>query len=305
MKLLTIGIGLKGAKVVENFYRKGIKVNRAPLFKCFAILGDESHIRTVKMRDDRKFYAPSKKSVPAFLNSITRIYELWEGGLIIFSIEDEYSFELALEINEKIREVFEDPIMSLLLIPTIEKLDLTDLKKKILEVKKKSDILLLFEGKVDFEEKILKSLNLLALAGEVDLKRRVAGEVVVDTSDVFNALKSDGFSVIGFAEKKIPIEIFKKKNELKARRTKRIIDLYELALQNLSVLGNIEEASSSLVLFSGPKEEITMEGIFEVIGRIEKMNQSMEIRYGDCPLQSRKVSLIVLFSGIKSLKLQG
>lgn len=302
MRLLTIGIGLRGAKITENFFKRGVRVNKVPLFKCFTILGDETQMKTVTIRDDRKFYAHSRKGVLGFLNSITRIHEIWEGALVLFSLEDEYAFEIALEVNERIKEIFEDPIITLPLIPTLGEVDLSELKKKLLELKKRSDVLLVFGGNVGVDEKILTSMNLLALAGEVDLKRRVAGEVVVDTSDVFNALKSDGFSTLGFAEKSIPFRVFRKKSELKAMRTKRMIELFERALENLSISGKIEDAKSSLILFTGPKEEITMEGLFEVIGRVEKINSRIEVRYGDCPLQSKKVSLVILFSGVKTLK---
>lgn len=302
MKLLTIGIGLRGAKIVENFFKRGVRVNRAPLFKCFAIFGDELQMKSIGIKDNRKFYVHSKKGVIGFLNSITNIYEIWEGALVVFSLEDNYAFEIALEVNERIKEIFEDPIISLTLIPTLGDVDVHELKKKLVEIRKKSDVLLLFEGKLGVDEKILKSMNLLALAGEVDLKTRVAGEVVVDTSDVFNALKSSGFSILGFAEKNISFGILRKKSELKAIRTKRMIELYEKALENLSISGKIEEATSSLILFTGPKEEITMEGLFEVIGRVETLNSGIEVRYGDCPLQGKRISLILLFSGIKSLK---
>lgn len=302
MRLLTIGIGLRGAKIAENFFKRGVKVNRVPLFKCFALLGDEAQMKSVAIKDDRKFYIHSKKGVLGFLNSITKIYEIWEGALVVFSLEDDYAFEIALEVNERIREIFEDPIITLPLIPTLGEVDVLELKKKLLELKKRSDVLLLYEGNVGVDEKILQSMNLLAFAGEVDLKRRVAGEVVVDTSDVFNALKSDGFSILGFAEQKIPFEILRKKSELKALRTKRMIELFDKALENLSISGKIDDAKSSLILFTGPKEEITMEGLFEVISKVERINSEIEVRYGDCPMQSRKVSLVLLFSGIKAIK---
>lgn len=302
MRLLTIGVGFRGAKIVENFFRRGVKVNGVPLFKCFAVLGNEAQIGSVAMKDDRKFYIHSRKGVLGFVNSITKVCELWEGALVVLSLEDEYALEIAVELNERIREVFEDPIITLSLIPALGEVDAIELKRKILELRKRSDVLLVFEGNVGVDEKILRSMNLLALAGEVDLKRKVAGEVVVDTSDVFNALKSDGFSVIAFSEQKIPFEIFRKKSGLKAMRTKRMLELFDKALENLSIRARIEDAKSSLVLFAGPKEEITMEGLFEVIDRLEKMNSGIEIRYGDCPTGGRKVSIVLLFSGLKTLK---
>lgn len=302
MRLLTIGIGLRGAKIVENFFKRGVKVNKVPLFKCFAILGDDAQMRSIGIKDDRKFYIHSRRGVLGFLNSITKVCEIWEGVLVVLSLEDEYAFEIAVEVNEKVKEIFEDPIVTLPLVPTLGEVDVLDLKKKLAELRKRSDVLLIFEGNVNADEKILRSMNLLALAGEVDLKQKIAGEVVVDTSDVFNALRSDGFSILGFAEQKIPFEIRRKKSELKAMRTRRMIELFEKAMENLSIQGKIEDAKSSLILFTAPKEEITMEGLFEVISRVEKLNSGIEIRYGDCPVQSRKVSLVLLFSGLKAIK---
>ncbi|MEM1592808.1 MAG: cell division protein [Archaeoglobaceae archaeon] len=302
MRLLTIGVGLRGAKIAENFFKRGIRVNRVPLFKCFAILGNEAQMKSIAIKDDRKFYVHSKKGVLGFLNSITKIYEIWEGALVILSLEDEYAFEIAVEVNERVKETFEDPIITLPLIPTLGEVDMVELKRKLLELRKRSDVLLIFEGNVGVDERILRSMNLLALAGEVDLKRRVAGEVVVDTSDVFNALRSEGFSILGFAEQKIPFGIFRKKSELKAMRTRRMIELFDKALNNLSIQAKIEDAKSSLILFTGPKEEITMEGLFEVISKVESLNSGIEVRYGDCPMQEKKVSLVLLFSGLKAVK---
>lgn len=161
----------------------------------------------------------------------------------------------------------------LTLIPSLGNVDVSEIKKKMRAIQKVSDIILAFEGKGDSDQKIFNALNLLALAGEVDIKKRVAGEVVVDTSDVFNALKSDGFSVVGFAEQKLNFGPFKKGSELKVIRTRRILGMLNEAMNNLSINGDIEKAKSSLLLFCGPKEEITMEGIFEAISKVRSSTE--------------------------------
>ncbi|MEM1578166.1 MAG: cell division protein [Archaeoglobaceae archaeon] len=305
MRLLTIGVGLRGAKIVELFYKEGVRVNGVPLFKCFVVLSDDAQLRSIGMKDNRKFYLHSSKGVGGFINAITRVYELWEGSLVVTSLEDEFGFQTSLEICEKIKSFSDDPMMYLTLIPTLGEVDIREIKRKISQIRKIVDVLILFEGKGDVDRKILSSLNLLALAGEVDIKKRVAGEVVVDTSDVFNSLKIEGFSVIGFAEKQIPqinFELFKKKVELKAIRTRRLLELLDSAMENLSISCNIENAKSALLLFCGPQEELTMEGIFEAISKLETLNSEIVVRYGDCPLPRKKISLISLFSGIKSFK---
>ncbi|MCQ4152700.1 MAG: cell division protein [Archaeoglobi archaeon] len=306
MRLLTVGIGLRGAKIAELFYKHGVRVNRSPLFKCFAILSDELQIRSVSIDDDRKYYVGDRRGIPGFINALTRHYEIWEGNLVITSLEDDFAFDVSVEFCERLKAFSEDPIIYLTLIPSLGAVDVSEIKKKMRKIQKVSDIILVFEGKADSDAKIFDAMNMLALAGEVDIKKRVAGEVVVDTSDIFNALKSDGFSVVGFAEQKVSFDFFKKASELKAVRTRRILEMLDQAMNNLSINTELEKAKSALLLFCGPKEEVTMEGIFEAISRVEKLNKDIIIRYGDCPippaLLTKKIAVVVLFSGLKSFK---
>ncbi|NHW23039.1 MAG: cell division protein [Archaeoglobales archaeon] len=306
MRLLTVGIGLRGAKITELFYKHGVRVNRSPLFKCFAILSDELQIRSVSIDDDRKYYVGDRRGIPGFINALTRHYEIWEGNLVITSLEDDFAFDVSVEFCERLKAFSEDPIIYLTLIPSLGAVDVSEIKKKMRKIQKVSDIILVFEGKADSDAKIFDAMNMLALAGEVDIKKRVAGEVVVDTSDIFNALKSDGFSVVGFAEQKVSFDFFKKASELKAVRTRRILEMLDQAMNNLSINTELEKAKSALLLFCGPKEEVTMEGIFEAISRVEKLNKDIIIRYGDCPippaLLTKKIAVVVLFSGLKSFK---
>jgi len=306
MRLLTLGVGLRGAKIAELFYKEGVRVNGAPLFKCFAILNDEAQLKTISMRNDRKYYLRDKKGVPGFLNSLTRVYEIWEGSLILTSLEDEFAFEVSVDLCERMKKFSDDPLIHLTLIPSLGQADVSELKRKMREIQRVSDVIMVFKGTSEVDQKILNALNLLALAGEVDVKKKTSGEVVVDTSDVFNALRSDGFSVVGFAEQKVDFNFLKKGSELKAIRTRRIIEMLDQAIKNLSINVELEKAKSALLLFCGPKEEITMEGIFEAISRVEGLNNDLIIRYGDCPISptiiTKKVALVVLFSGLRSFK---
>ncbi|WP_202320012.1 FtsZ/tubulin family protein [Archaeoglobus neptunius] len=308
MRLLTIGTGLRGAKIVELLNKKGVKVNRVPLFKCFAVLNNEEHLKSISLRDERKYYVHGLRGdVSGFVNSITSLYEIFEGSLVITSLEDDFGFLTSVEICEKLKNVTEDTVISLALVPQLDTSSIGEIKKRIRGLREASDILILFEGGVGVERKILEVMNLVALAGEIDLKKRMAGEVVVDTSDVFNALKSDGFAIAGIAERKIPFSIrnilFKKESELKAQRTKRMIELTEEALNNVSINGDIENSKSALLLFAGKPDEITMEGLYTSISMIENINRDIIVRYGDYPIPgSRKLSAVLVFSGIRKFK---
>ncbi len=302
MRLLTIGVGVRGAKIAELLAKKGTRVNRVPLFKSFAVLNDERAIRSVSLPESRKFYVLN--DVSGVVAAATATYEITEGSLVITSLEDDFGFSASLEICERLKDVTEDYVLSIAILPQFEMAKIVELRERIRELRKKSDVMFLFRGTPETEQYVLKTFNLIALAGEIDLKKRVAGEVVIDTSDVFNALRGDGFSVVGYAERTVPLMSFlKSRSELKATRTKRMLEMVDEAMKNVSVDSEISDASSALLLYAANPKEVTMEGIFAAISKIEQLNDRIVVRYGDYPLlRSRKVSLVLLFSGIRKLK---
>lgn len=308
MRLLTIGAGLRGAKIVENLHKKGVKVNRVSLFKCFAVLNNEEHFRKISLKEDRKFYVHGLRGdVSGFVNRITSLYEIFEGNLVVTSLEDDFGYLTSIELCEKLKRTTDDLVIALALVPQLDTSSIGEIKKRIRSLRESADVLMLFEGDVGVDQKILKVMNLISLAGEIDLKKKIAGEVVVDTSDVFNALKGDGFAIAGIAERKIPFDfkslIFRRDSELKAQRTRRMIELTEEALKNVSINGDVESSKSALLLFAGKPEEITMEGLFHSISMIENLNRDIIVRYGDYPIPGmRKLAAVLIFSGIRRFR---
>ncbi len=304
MKLLTVGVGSNTVDIIQMLAKRGVKVNRVPLFKSYIVLNSEEQLSKVSLSEDRKFYVHGV-DVSGVISSILKIPEIVEGSLIITSLEDvNFGFPASIELCKKLRELTEEIVISLAIVPSFDRSRVDELKRNIRELKKHSDILILFDG-VN-RRKIVEAMNLLALAGEVDLKRRLAGEVVVDTSDIFNALKGDGFSVIGYAKTRIPFDLKRKilgrRIELKALRTKRMVDLTRKALKDLSLSGDLKTAKSALILFAAKPSELTMEGLFSSISEIEAINENLIVRYGDYPLMSRKMAVVILFSGIRKFK---
>ncbi len=305
MRLLTIGVGNRCAKLVEVLARGCVRVNRVPLLKCFAVLNDLNNFRNLTLDKNRKFFIHNVESgVDGVLNKVLDVYEIFEGVLVITNIGDEFSYEASLEICKKLKKTAEEDVVVLALLPSVAD-EIVELKGKIRDLERNSDVLILFEEKSGIDRRILEILNLLTLAGEIDLKKKVIGEVVVDTSDIFNALKFNGFSVIGYSKRRVSLlsRIFSR-GELKAIRTKRMVDLTVDALNNLSVNGDLKTAKSALLLFAGNPSEITADGLFASISLIESLNKDILIRYGDYPLSwSRIITLILIFSGLKSIKI--
>ncbi len=308
MRLLTIGAGYKGAKIAELLHKEGVKVNKVPLFKCFAVLNDIGNLKNIALTNNRKFYIYGLRGdVGGILNEMLSIPELIEGSLVITSLEDDFGYFTSLELCKKLKGVIEDVVIALGIVPQLDTSSIGEIKKRIRSMRENSDVLILFEDKEGVENNILDVFNFISLAGEIDLKKKVAGEVVIDTSDIFNALRCDGFTVVGYSVRKIPFSIrkfiFRKNSELKAVKTKRMIDLTNEALNNLSINGDIEDAKSALLLFTGDPDEMTMEGLFSSISILESINRDIVIRYGDYPLpKSRTIATVILFSGIKKLK---
>jgi len=304
MRLLTIGSGYRGAKIVELLSKKGIKVNRVPLFKCFAVVNDEGQLKDISLKPEKKCLL--LKDVSGFVNKVTSIHELYEGSLIVTSLEDDFGYITSTRLCEKLKDATGEVVITLALVPQLDTSSIGEIKSRIRELKEASDVLLLFEGVVGIERRILKILNLVSLAGEVDARRRLIGEVVVDTSDVFNTLINDGFCIAGYAERKIPFSLINallKRGEDPGTKTRRMLEIVDEALENLSINGDVEDAKSALIVFAGKPDEITLEGLLLSISRIENINRRMLVRYGDYPLvRARKVSVALLFSGIKRFR---
>jgi cell division GTPase FtsZ len=318
MRLLTIGSGNRGAIIADMFARHGMRVNGIPLFKCYAISNEVELLKSLKGVPRRKRFhileenLSSNKDVRSIINTILAEYNIFESLLLTTSLKEEFGFLLSVELAEKLKELCEEPILALGVLssstePT--KHSSLEIRKRIKELKNAVDVLILFEEKQNTDAIILNSLNILSMVGEIDLRKKQTGEVVVDTSDVLNSLRKDGVAAVGISRRRLPMSwlrriVYRKECEIKGLRTKRMMEMFKEALENnLSAGIDLETAKSALLVFSGHPEEITMDGIFSCITMLEKINPDIEVRYGDYPVRSNQLSAVLLFSGITRLKL--
>ena len=315
MKLLTIGSGNRGALIADLMAKHGIRVNKAPLFKCYAISDDVELLKSLKgVKDENRFHIWreslfDEKDVKSVINTIFSKYELFECLLLTTSLADEFGYSLTVRLAEVLKGVCEEPIIALGVLPSPDNYsNLGELRHRIRELRKLADVLILFEETHDVNDRIIESLNVLAMVGEIDLKKRRAGEVVVDTSDVLNSLKKEGISVVGISKRNLSFSLFRrifrrKEYEIKGLKAHRMAEMFKEAVENnLSIGIDLETAKSALIVFSGDPEEITMDGLFLCIKMLEKINPDIEIRYGDCPFRSNQLTVVVIFSGITRLR---
>ncbi|MFP4559235.1 MAG: cell division protein [Archaeoglobaceae archaeon] len=311
MKLLTIGCGNRGSLIADLMAKKGVKVNKAPLFKSYAIANEIEALKTLRgISKERRFHVGGNlnhKDVGSIINTIFSNYEIYEGFLVPTGLDDGFGFSMSLEICKKLREICEEPVITLGLLPDLDATDLLELKKRIRELRKKSDVLLLFEDNESTEPMLVNSLNIISMVGEIDIKNKSTGEIVVDTSDVINSMEKEGVSVIGVAERKLPFWplrklLYRDEYEIRGLKTSRMVEMCEEAIENLSSDVDIQDASSALIVFSGDPEEITMDGMFSCMSMLDNINPNFEIRYGDYPIKMSQLYVVLLFSGIKKLK---
>jgi len=309
VRLLTIGSGTRGSQIADVIAKRSVKVNGVKLFKCYAVSNEIEVLKSLKgIPEIDRFHIAvpqSRSDVGGIVNSIMEKPEIFEGCLLISSIDEDFSYFLGIEMAEKVKEAMEDPIIGLATL-TIGG-EVAEVRRRIKELRKKVDILILFQEQEGVEEKISNSMNLIALVGEVDMKKGKTGEVVVDTSDVFNALMKPGIAAVGCASVKLPHPIIrklfmKKDYQIKGVRAQRMVDLLKEAHKNLSIGIDEESARSALFVFSGSPEEITMDGIFACISILESLSPEMEVRYGDYPCKKGELSVALLYAGVTRLK---
>ena len=309
MRLLTIGSGTRGSQLADALAKNSVKVNKVKLFKCYAVANDIETLKALKgIPEEDRFHIAVPRAgadVGGIVNSIMEKPEIHEGCLIVATLDEDFSYFLGMELAEKVREAMEDPIIGLTTL-TIGG-EVAEIRRRIKEFRKAVDILILFQEGEGVEEKIVSSMNLIALVGEVDLKKGRTGEVVVDTSDVFNSMMKPGISAVGCASRKLPHPLIKKlfmrkEYQIKGIRSQRMVDLLREAHENLSIGIDEESAKSALFVFSGDPEEITMDGIFACISLLEGLSPEIEVRYGDYPCGGRTLSVALLYSGVTRLK---
>ncbi|ADC66600.1 conserved hypothetical protein [Ferroglobus placidus DSM 10642] len=310
MKLLTIGAG-KAANIVDVFAKRGAEVNKAKLFKCYTVSNELEELKKLRsVPQENRFYAVWKEDLPdlrSVINSIMSRYEIYEASLVVTDLTDDFSFFSSISLFDELERSMEEPKLCLALIPDLsnpEKIE--KVRRGLRTLMKTYDFLFVFEKRNNYEDLIVDSFNTLSLVGEIDARKKTSGEVVVDTSDFLNSLDREGFTILGYSKRKISLfsRIFKSDAELRGERTKRMVDLLEESLSNLSARGDIDSAKKALIVFSGNPEEISMEGLFTCIKRVEKISGEMLVRYGDYPIpRSNFVSSVVLFSGIKKFTL--
>ncbi|RLI83817.1 hypothetical protein DRP07_02865 [Archaeoglobales archaeon] len=311
MRLLSLGLGKKGCRIVGLLNRNGERINDINLFKCYAIHRELPFLSAIDLPESNKFTAwLDDEAARSVINTIFSRNEFFEASLLITELMDDYGFNFALRIGEELMSLSEDPVMILAILPYLEVgSNYEEIRRRLKLLNESSHFLILFEDRENLDRMILNSMNMMALVGEIDLKKKISGEVVIDTSDVFNSLMKKGLSSVGFSSTEIKKSFldklaFWREEEPAKRKSDRMVKLLRRAIEeNLSARCDLSTAKSVLVLFEGDPGNITMDGMFSCLTLVNQKFPRIELRYGDYPVPgSRNLKAMILFSGMTGFK---
>jgi len=311
MRLLSLGLGKKGCRIVGLLNRNGERINDINLFKCYAIHRELPFLSAIDLPESNKFTAwLDDEAARSVINTIFSRNEFFEASLLITELMDDYGFNFALRIGEELMSLSEDPVMILAILPYLEVgSNYEEIRRRLKLLNESSHFLILFEDRENLDRMILDSMNMMALVGEIDLKKKISGEVVIDTSDVFNSLMKKGLSSVGFSSTEIKKSFldklaFWREEEPAKRKSDRMVKLLRRAIEeNLSARCDLSTAKSVLVLFEGDPGNITMDGMFSCLTLVNQKFPRIELRYGDYPVPgSRNLKAMILFSGMTGFK---
>ncbi|QKY21604.1 cell division protein [Halolamina sp. CBA1230] len=157
------------------------------------------------------------------------------------------------------------------------------------------------EGMAAINESIARRIGLLLAAGEPvedrslglgggGLDRDVA-QSVVDTSEVINTLRSGGLAAVGYAESEASDDPDENVNVVTSTTRQ--------ALFTGTSLPNASEADAALLVVAGRPDTLSRKGVERARSWIEEETGSMQVRGGDFPLDTDKISSLVLLSGVE------
>ena len=157
------------------------------------------------------------------------------------------------------------------------------------------------EGMAAINESIARRIGLLLAAGEPvedrslglgggGLDRDVA-QSVVDTSEVINTLRKGGLAAVGYAESEASEDADENVNVVTSTTRQ--------ALLTGTSLPDATEADAALLVVAGRPDTLSRKGVERARSWIEEETGSMEVRGGDFPLDTDRISSLVLLSGVE------
>lgn len=350
MKVFFIGFGQAGGKVVDLFVGDDLK-RETHHFRAIAVntartdLMGLSHI-AMKNRvligqtvvkghgvgtDNETGARITAEEIDSIMSAIDNVgtHEI-EAFVVIAGLGGGTGSGGTPVLVKHLKETYKEPVYVLGIVPAPEegRLYSYNAARSLATIVKEADNTFLFDNsawKAEGESihaafqrlnlELVRRFNILFRSGEG--RGRGVGEMVVDSSEIINTLKSGGISSVGYAKSELPQEdkgvfgnIFdrfsqKKENDddhlVGEDRSARIISLVRRAvLGRLTLPCDITTPERALVLIAGPPAELDRKGIEKAKSWISETINGVEVRGGDYPVQSRFIAAVVLLASVRN-----
>ncbi|MFB6135117.1 MAG: tubulin/FtsZ family protein [Halanaeroarchaeum sp.] len=136
-------------------------------------------------------------------------------------------------------------------------------------------------------ETIARRIGLVLAAGE---NVEGVGEAVVDSSEIINTLRNGGLGAIGYASADAAEDASENVNVVTSTVRK--------ALMSGMSVPETKRADAGLVIVAGPPDRVPRKGVERARRWVEEQTESLQVRGGDLPLQTERIGIVIVLSGI-------
>ena len=149
-------------------------------------------------------------------------------------------------------------------------------------------------------QRMVKNFFDLFCAGEEKESKYVGGKVI-DAGDIREGLEN--ICAIGRGEISLSTFYPRKKHDYReaARGSIGTVGALDLALNNLSLAVNVEDAGKIIVIISGPRDASTLSVLGELSSLIQERAPKSIVRIGDYPRNAKEISVTVVLSRLTSV----
>lgn len=348
MKTLVIGLGQAGGKIADAFLADDRKSPVPHTFEAIVVnsaLSDLAGIQNIPQADkilvgetvvkghgvgaDNKLGADiAEDEVDVILNRVSKVgVSEFDAFLVVAGLGGGTGSGTIPVVTKHLKNVYDEPVYALGILPAENEGDIYTLNaaRSLKTLLPNSDAVILVdngsflrggesvrEAYERINQEIVKRIGIIARAGEIRGKKVIA-EMVVDTSEIINTMRTGGICSIGYASEKVSV----KKKGFFARlfssflgsgkkgsigRASRILSVVKRATKGRLLLPcDYRSANKALIVLAGPSSELDRKGIEKARQWLERNIAGAEVRGGDYPLpKSSYVGAVVLLAGISN-----
>jgi cell division GTPase FtsZ len=348
MKTLVIGLGQAGGKIADAFLADDRKSPVPHTFEAIVVNSARSDLAglvTIPAEDriligetvvkghgvgaDNKLGADiAEDEVDVILNRASKIgVAEFDAFLLVAGMGGGTGSGTIPVLAKHLKRVYDEPVYAVGILPAENEGDIYTLNaaRSLKTLLPSADAVILVDNGTflrggesvreaydRINNEVVKRLGIVARAGEIRGKRAVA-EMIVDTSEIINTMRTGGICSIGYASERVMVrkrgflsKLFSlllgggKRESI--GKASRILSVVKRATKGRLLLPcDYRSANKALIVLAGPPSELDRKGVEKARQWLEQNIAGAEVRGGDYPLpKSSYVGCVVLLAGISN-----